>query len=217
MIVPELDSDLNRPLVEIFLVFVDADLAGAVDLLHVVGKRFADALDQLVESRFPLLACLFDCGIEFREGISDFFQSSSKTVDSLLPLFEFTDHASVSFMHELQSRVLGLDFNIQLLESLIFGSAAEELLGSLVCVGQDLFDPFDKFSSLSNGVFVSFAQLINFAGFGFEFMFDGAVALGENLHIGFSFNEHNLCFVKVVVGLSQGLDGFLCNSQSTAR
>lgn len=35
---PEFDLDLDGPLVEIVFVFVDANDAGAVDLLHVVGE-----------------------------------------------------------------------------------------------------------------------------------------------------------------------------------
>ena len=67
MDIPKLNSNLYGSLVKVF-VFVNADLAGAADLLHVLREGTTGLFNQGVEFWLPLIPNLFDLVIEFREG-----------------------------------------------------------------------------------------------------------------------------------------------------
>jgi hypothetical protein len=59
-VIPELDFDLNRPLIKVVFVLVHAHLACAIDLFHIVLKGPADAVHEAIQLGFPSAPQLAD-------------------------------------------------------------------------------------------------------------------------------------------------------------
>lgn len=133
MSIPEFDANVYRPLIEV-VVFEDAHFARTADLLHIKREGGADLPDQRVKLRLPLISDFFNSVIQLRQGVPYFPESCSQTIDLFLPCLEVFDDTTITFVHQLQPRLLAVNFAFQLISCLAFGHGVQEGAKLLVCL-----------------------------------------------------------------------------------
>jgi hypothetical protein len=131
--IPELDLDLNGPLVKV-LVLVHAHLAGAADLLKVVAEGVVDLAHELVQPRLPLALDGVDLFVELRHPRLLVRLVGPLPLDPGRISLVLFQRSRVASLDDLEFGLLHLDGLLDVLDRLVFGLGRQLIF---VLLGQD--------------------------------------------------------------------------------